>query len=320
VICLFGRNWTRKELEYLIPDPDRLFGIRRVQQIEGNTRGSQTLQVDAGAGLKVEILLDRSCDIGAVWCDGVPFHWAGPLQTSFPTSQSVTNTTLYGLMQTCGFDHIRGAETVDGKSWPKHGSIINLPANLLTARALWAGDSCIYRIEAETVMYNLKEGGMKLHRIIEIPLGKREVKIFDEVKIISGNMPIMAMYHANLGFPFSSEGATLALDKKDITSKALDQDGITTHSTDNRKHIARIISEYGPALDLEFDGSTFPVLQVLRNFKPGVGLVCLEPATHERLSRAVLMSEGDLPTVSTGESRCFGATFRFYPMGLEQPN
>ena len=141
-------------------------------------------------------------------------------------------------------------------------------------------------------------------------------KILDEVKIISGSMPLMAMYHANLGFPFSSEGAKLMLDKKDITSKVLYQDGITTHPTDKRKHIVKLISEYGPALDLEFEGSTFPVLQVLRNFKPGVGLVCLEPATHERLSRAQLMSKGDLPTVATGESCRFGTTFRFYPIGM----
>ena len=65
MISIFGRNWTRAELECLIPDPDRLFGIKRVQQIEGGVRGSQTLQIDAGAGLKIEILLDRSCDIGA---------------------------------------------------------------------------------------------------------------------------------------------------------------------------------------------------------------------------------------------------------------
>ena len=316
MISIFGRNWTRAELECLIPDPDRLFGIKRVQQIEGGVRGSQTLQIDAGAGLKIEILLDRSCDIGAVWCNDVPFFWAGPLQTNFPAGEIGKNTSLYGLMQTCGFDHIRQAETVEGKSWPKHGSIMNLPANLLTACAVWEGDSCTYRIEAETVMYNLKDGGIKLRRIIEIPFGKREIKILDEVKIISGSMPLMAMYHANLGFPFSSEGAKLMLDKKDITSKVLYQDGITTHPTDKRKHIVKLISEYGPALDLEFEGSTFPVLQVLRNFKPGVGLVCLEPATHERLSRAQLMSKGDLPTVATGESCRFGTTFRFYPIGM----
>lgn len=310
---ILGRDWTREELELFIPDPDRLFGIKRVQLIDGSNRGNQVLLVDAGAGLKVEILLDRSCDIGAVWCDDVPFHWAGPLQANSQTAEVGKNTKLYGLMQTCGFDHIREAETVNGKSWPKHGSILNLPANLLTARAIWTGDCCVYRVEAEIVMYNLKDGGLKLHRTIEIPLGKREIKVLDEVKVIHGSMPIMAMYHVNLGFPFSSEGASLMLDKIDITSEVLHQDGISTYVTDKKTQIARMISEYGPALDLEFDGSTFPVLQVLRNFRPGVGLVCLEPATHERLPRAALMSKGDLPTVSTGERRSFGAIFRFYP-------
>lgn len=311
---LFGRDWTRGELEKHIPDPDRLFGIEHLEVTEGPARGNRVLRVEAGAGLRLEILPDRLCDIGAVWCDDVPFHWTGPMG-AIGRDRSGGNTVLYGLMQTCGFDHIRSAETVDGHTYPQHGNMLTMPATLVSARTFWEGDDCLFQIEAECGQFELGRAALKLRRCIEMPLGGREVRVFDRVSVTAGSLPVMAMYHINLGLPFACEGTKLTLSGEDITDTALGADGITTRPSGDGQRVARLASPLGPVFDLGFDGRNLPIFQALRNYAPGVGLVCLEPATHERQSRASLLAEGALPPSHTGETLTFGVTMRFHPAG-----
>lgn len=309
---LFGRDWSRADLERLIPDPDRLFGIEHLEVTDGPARGSRALRVEAGAGLRVEILPDRLCDLGAVWCGDVPFHWTGPMG-AIDRTRSVGNTALYGLMQTCGFDHIRGPETIGERAYPQHGNMLSMPTMIVSARAIWEGDDCIYRIEAEAAQFDLGYGAMKLRRCIDIPLGQREIHVFDRVSVTSGKVPVMAMYHVNLGFPFAGEGNSLTLSGQDITGTALGADGITTRPCEAGQQIVRLASAHGPGFELGYDGGVLPIFQVLRNHAPGVGLICLEPATHERQSRTSLLAAGALRPSETGETLTFGVTMTFDP-------
>ncbi|MGR3803721.1 DUF4432 family protein [Marinibacterium profundimaris] len=309
---LFGRDWTRAELERLIPDPDRLFGIEHLEVTDGPARGSRILRIEAGAGLRVDVLPDRLCDLGAVWCGDVPFHWTGPM-SAIDRTRAVGNTALYGLMQTCGFDHIRAPETVDGQAYPQHGNMLSMPATVMSARAIWDGDTCLYRIEAECAQFDLGRGALKLRRCIDIPLGGREIRVSDRVSVASGSVPVMAMYHVNLGFPFAVDGTRLSLSGQDITGTALDADGITTRPSGPGQCQARLVSTLGPSLELGYDGGGLPIFQVLRNHAAGVGLICLEPATHERQSRASLQAQGALPPSEVGETLRFGVRITFDP-------
>ena len=86
----------------------------------------------------------------------------------------------------------------------------------MSARAIWDGDTCLYRIEAECAQFDLGRGALKLRRCIDIPLGGREIRVSDRVSVASGSVPVMAMYHVNLGFPFAVDSSV----RKAATSSA----------------------------------------------------------------------------------------------------
>jgi len=312
MIDLFGRKWTRAELERHFPDPERLFGIMHYTVSDGPACGNRVIRIEAGAGLRVDILPDRLCDIGAVWCNEVPFHWAGPMG-AIDRNRAGGNTALFGLMQTCGFDHIRSAETIAGQSWPQHGNMLSLPATVLSARAFWHDEGCLFRIEAEAAQIDLGHGALKLQRRIDIPLAGRVIKVSDSVSVRTGSIPVMALYHVNLGFPFACDDARLLLSGNDITLSALDSDKISTRPSGVGPQIARLQAPQGAVFELGFDGGALPVFQVLRNYAPGTSLVCLEPATHERQSRATLLANGALTPLALGETREYAITLGFAP-------
>ncbi|MDF0599999.1 DUF4432 family protein [Psychromarinibacter sp. C21-152] len=311
MVRLFGEDWTRQDLERALPDPGALFGIEHLQVADGPARGQRVMRIEAGAGLRVELLPDRLCDIGAVWCDGVPYFWTGPngAQTRLTSG---TNGTLYGLLQTCGFDHIRAAETVDGTAYLQHGGMMQTPARILSAAARWSGDTCVFRIEAEARQFALGTGTLRLRREVEIPLGAREIRIADALDVIGQPVPVMAMYHVNLGLPLARGTSRLHLNGADLTESALGTDAITTRPSRPASQVT-LGTPGGPTFRIDYDGGAFPVLQTLRNMSPGTGLICIEPATHERRRRADLIESGALVPSPPGTTHRFGAVLRFEP-------
>lgn len=306
---LFGQDWTRDGLQHACPDPDALFGIEHMEITDGPARGQRVIRVEAGAGLRVELLPDRLCDIGAVWCNDVPFFWTGPGKQR-PRGGSGANASLYGLLQTCGFDHIRAAETVNGTAYLQHGAMMQTPARILSAAARWTGDDCVFRVEAEAHHFTLGNGGLRLRRVIDVPLAGREIRIADEVEVIGRPIPVMAMYHVNLGLPFTGVGSSLRLNDRDLTQDALGADEITTRPSEPRSEV-RLTATGGQEFRIDYTGSAFPVLQTLRDFSPGTGLICIEPATHERVSRSELVASGALVPSEPGTTHRYGAVLRF---------
>ena len=312
MVHLFGQDFTRADLERLCPDVERLFGLEAYTVSDGPARGTRSLRLEAGAGLRVELLPDRLCDIGAVWCDDVPFHWAGPAGAA-RAGTAGTGTTLYGLMQTCGFDHIRQPETVEGVAYPLHGGMLHLPARLRSASVEWHGDDPCFVIRARATHHSLGGAVLDLDRRISIPWGKRSVDLRDRLRVRGAPIPVMAMYHANFGFPLAGEGASLALDGEDLTGVTLAGDGIATHPVEPGPKTARLTGPTGSTVEMTFDGAHFPVFQVLRDYRAGTNLICLEPASHHRRPRHVLLEEGALTPAAPGEVLTFGTRFRFDP-------
>ena len=156
-MLLFGREIDREELACLVPDITRVAGIRSLREENGPGAGQRLIRIESGGGLSVELLPDRACDIGQVWCNGTPFGWAGPIGAAAP-ARLRGNTPLSGLMMTCGFDHIRQAVTDEGIAYPQHGSMTLQAATVLAAEPVWQGNACTFRVVAEATLFGLDRG------------------------------------------------------------------------------------------------------------------------------------------------------------------
>jgi len=313
MISLFGKSLSHKELNKLVPDVTRVAGIRQFREDNGAASDRRLIRIESGGGLSVELLPDRALDIGQVWCNGIPFAWTGPIGNSDPGVLG-TNTPLTGLMTTCGFEHIRHPETEDGVTYPQHGSMMHQPATLLRAAPVWAGESCVFRIEAAVTQFSLQTGAIRLCRQIEIPLGGRAIALTDRIEVLSGEQELMAMYHVNLGYPLSGPETRLTLDGTDITEESLGSDGVQTRTAGSGIVTAEMAASRdggSPRFRLSFDADMLPVFQTLRNSASGINLTCLEPASHDRKPRSELRTDGTLKPARTGSTLIFRLGFEF---------
>ncbi len=312
---LYGRNWKREELAALIPDIAKVAGIRQFTETDGPASGARLIQIDSGGGLRVELLPDRCCDIGQVWCNDVPFGWAGPIGMS-GTDSVGESTTLSGLMSTCGFDHIRQPDTDEGRSYPLHGRMARMPARIVSCASDSDGDDCNFRVLAEATQFVLGLASVRLEREIVVPLGGRTLTLTDRVTVLSGSLPLMAMYHINLGFPLAGPGSHLSLCGTEIAD-ALSPDGVRTRPS-GAGPVEVVLAGCGeapPRYTLAYDGDALPCLQTLRNAAEGTNLFCIEPATHNKKPRAALRELGLLEPSSRGTTRVFSLHMVFDPGG-----
>ena len=306
---LFGRPDPGPGIVDLVPDLHRLTGIAQYRLENGPGSGQRMIRIDNAAGLSVELLPDRGLDLGQVRCNGVPFGWIGPIGIADP-SRLRGNQSLSGLLSTCGFDHIRQPETDAGQSYPLHGGMVHQPATVLMAAPVEDDGETLFRIEAEVVQYGLAHGGIRLRRRIDVPLTGPEIRLTDDVQVIAGSIPVMAMYHINLGYPLVGPGMRLELDGENVTDPALAEDGIRTRPA-GAGQVVLASSDGGLRFGLRFDAAKLPVFQTLCDRRAGVNLVCLEPATHDRLPRSALRDAGALqPTAQNGRHR-FQVTMDF---------
>lgn len=307
MVRLFGRRLSRADVMRLLPDLSQLAGIRQFTVEDGPGRGMRVLQIDSGGGLRVDLLPDRTCDIGQVWCNAIPFCWINPMGTAAPKAAGANNA-LSGLLSTCGFDHIRQPETDEGTSYPLHGRMMHVPAQVTSTETVWSGDECVFRVTAEATQFTLERGAIRLRRRIEVPLGGVSLRLHDEVEVLSGRMPVMAMYHINLGFPLVSPDSTVALGGKDITGDCMKESDIRVRRSGPGMTEVRLASGTGPqapAFMVSYDGDALPYLQTLRNKADGINLFCIEPATHDRVPRAELRKRGALTAVEQGSVSAF---------------
>lgn len=310
---LFGVSVSREELDALVPSLWPLVGVRYFREDNGPGAGQRILRIDNGGGLSIELLPDRTCDLGQVWCGAIPFGWMGPIGIATPAALG-RNSSLAGLMTTCGFDHIRQPDSDGGVDYPLHGSMMHRPATILAAGLVEDEGTTLVRVVAEATQFSLATGGMRLHRTISVPVGGRHIDVEDVVSVLSLPQPIMAMYHINLGFPLAGPDSRLTLGGEDVTDPCISGDGIRTRPSGGglvRSELSG--SPNGPSFVVEFDGDQLPVFQTLRNARAGTNLICIEPASHERRLRADLRRAGALSSATPGASRRFRLRLSFHP-------
>ncbi|WP_454855243.1 DUF4432 family protein [Rhizobium binxianense] len=270
------------------------------------------LQIDSGGGLRIDLLPDRCCDIGQVWCDNIPFGWISPMGTAAPYAIGA-NTALSGLMATCGLDHIRQPETDGGRSFPLHGNMMHMRSEIVATDAVWEGDECLFRVKAQVTQFHLNHGAIRLQRQIDVPLGGRSLAISDRATVLSGDLPVMAMYHINLGYPAVTNRSLVRLNGEDISRDCLSKNTVEVRpSGAGQSEIELKATDTGGArFRLRYDGSALPFLQTLRNAHEGINLFCIEPATHDRLPRRQLRESGALVPTLRGGSHLFHLEMQF---------
>src|SRR5438105_3006822 len=150
---LFGRDYTRSELQRLTSTLAQVAGVRMLERAEGKARGLRLADVFTGSGFRFEVLLDRALDIGAAEFCGRPLAWLhpalGPPAQFEPQGRGWLRTFGGGLITTCGLTHIGQPDSDAGEDFGLHGRISHLPADHVQVSEAWSGDEFVVSITGQ---------------------------------------------------------------------------------------------------------------------------------------------------------------------------
>jgi hypothetical protein len=233
---LWGRDWTRAELEQRVGDVLQVGGVRLVELADGKERGLRAAQFRTGTGFAFTVLLDRGMDIShAEWC-GRSLSWRSMTEDVHPAyfdprGLGWVRSFYGGLMVTCGL-HWAGAPCLDEDAKPQrlgardlglHGYASHTPAKNIYADGAWEGDEYRMWVRGKCQEAMVFAENLVLHREISTHLGRNSLTVTDVVEN-AGFDPLdhELLYHINLGFPVVDGDSELLSPSRRITPRDAD--------------------------------------------------------------------------------------------------
>jgi len=212
---LWGRDWTREELEQRVGDLLQIGGVRLVELADGKERGARAAEFRTGSGFAFTVLLERGMDIShAEWC-GRALNWRSMTDDVHPAyfdprGLGWVRSFYGGLLVTCGL-HWAGAPCVDEEARPRrlgardlglHGLISHTPAKNVHADGAWEGDEYRMWVRGRCQEAMVFAENLILQREIAAYLGGNCLTVHDRVEN-AGFDPTdhELLYHINIGFP-----------------------------------------------------------------------------------------------------------------------
>ncbi|HHU13562.1 MAG: aldose 1-epimerase family protein [Kiritimatiellae bacterium] len=202
---------------------EQLASIRRLVSDDGKGRGMRILEVNTGSGLIFTVYPDRGMDIGAAtFCD-IPLAWLsrnGEVGPAFYDRTGIEwlRTWPGGLLTGCGLSNVGGPNASGGDDHGLHGRLSHLPAEAVNTDASWTEDgrytlSISGRVRQSKVFFE----NLVLTRRITATLGESAITVCDTIENRGyAEVPLMLLYHMNLGWPLVDDGARLEMPRHKV--------------------------------------------------------------------------------------------------------
>lgn len=209
---LYGKKYTRRELEGYTGDLRQIADVRLATLDDGMERGTRIAQVRTGSGFDFSVLLDRAMDIGTATYNGIPLAWQSGTGAANPSRAEYSGlgwlrTFHGGLLALCGLTQVGpgGVDPVNGETLGQHGRVSTIPAYDIGIERVWDGDEWKIRLRGSVDETSLFGYRLHLERTMEFTVGQPAVMIYDSVTNRGGQpAPLMILYHCNLGWPIVS--------------------------------------------------------------------------------------------------------------------
>ncbi len=340
---LWGRTFSRRQLEGYTGDLRQIADIRLATLDDGPERGVRVADVRTGSGLDFTVLLDRGMDIGTTTYNGISVAWqsgTGPQHPSRFESQDRgwLRTFHGGLMTLCGLTHV-GPGMVDpenDESLGLHGRIDHSPAHDVRIERVWTDDDKwtlrLHGVVDETVIFGSK---LRLERTIEVTPGEPVITLQDTVRNIGGlPSPLMVLYHCNFGWPLvSAESEMISPAKTVLPRDAAAEVGAhewnkmaeptpgyaeqvfyhaieVAEGKDTSQSAAILNRPLGLGMEVRFDAKTLTQLTQWKQMGFGDYVLGIEPGNAIPEGRVAARSNGHLQMLAPGATETFTLGFR----------
>ncbi len=339
---LYGKTWTRREIERHIGQIDQIGGMKRYILQGSSVKNVEQIQVRTGAGLSYCVNSTRGMDISLAEFCGTPLSWQscnGEIHPSFWKAGEIDwlKTAVGGLLMTCGLSQV-GSPCLDGnEKLMLHGDAHQLPATMMQCEGEWHGDDYLMILKGQIRQSRIFGENITLTRTIQSKLGENRIQIDDVVRNEGfRKTPHMLLYHFNFGFPLLTDKTqihwpskkVIARDQgvqtkgnnlwqkpeKDISEKVYYHEDLIS---ENNWAVATIHQPEFPIGKLEksitvrlsWDTRTLPRLVQWKMPGEGIHVLGIEPSNCHVEGRVAERKWGTLQYLEAGESRNYHLIF-----------
>ncbi|HWS41539.1 MAG TPA: aldose 1-epimerase family protein [Pseudoflavonifractor sp.] len=304
-------------------------GVEEHRLVGGRGDGMRLFEVRNGLGLEFTVSADRCADLSRLSFLGRNcgfFSMSGYVHPSYydGVGKGSEKSFTGGFLATCGLSNV-GAPCVDeGEDLPLHGAVGNLPAE----RIFWDMDEENITIKAVVAHGGFFADKLVLTRTITCSRTENTLRLSDRVKNVGDRtVPLMLLYHINLGYPLLSERARLYIPSAQVTprdpraAEGMDawskveppQAGFKEqcyfHRFDDSGAAGLYNPELGQGLMIRFDPEELPCFTQWKMMGRSEYVMGLEPGNCYPGGRLEERRQGRLQTIAPGEERRFTLCF-----------
>lgn len=277
------------------------------------------MRFHTGAGPDLQLDLTSALDIGSCRVDGVELS---PGRAVPDDGDPRILHAVGGFLFTCGPDHVRHPEPIDGKSgrkYPLHGSMAGTKPEIIAHDRGETGEEVIARI----IVRMAQGGDAEILRTWRMDGATGEVMLVDRLTNIGQqSFPPMLMYHMNIGAHLFEDGTLLG-------GSMFEGEGIAWTFGEGDGHVFCVPAESeaggefarvslgpigalgGKSLIVRFATDTLPYLQMWRNQASPAHVLGIEPVSHPWKKRGELADDGLMALLAPGEFLIYRLSFDF---------
>jgi hypothetical protein len=332
-------SWLR-DLRRHVGDISQLVSTRAARLSDGNEDGVRVIDARAAGGLSALVLADRGLDLGPVWAGGHQVSWqstTGVVHPAYFDESTWLRSFHGGLLTTCGLQNVGLPNVDEGIQHGLHGRISNIPARNVTHRVIEEDGRLLAEVTGEMRETDVFGADLLMRRRIRLPMGEPLVVVEDEIHNQGhAPVPLMLLYHVNVGYPVVAEDALLITPAAEISPRddnarqGMDarasfpppSDGFVENvfrhellETEAASVSASIVNPaFGPTggigLTVSWDPRPLPRMWQWRMLGPGMYVTGLEPANCDLAGRAAEREAGNLVMLGPGEVHTAGVSIR----------
>ncbi|MBE0478601.1 aldose 1-epimerase family protein [Candidatus Aerophobetes bacterium] len=215
MVKIAGEHYSPRELVRLIGDLSQVAGVKPYELTEGRARGARCVDVWTGSGFEFTVMLERGMDITRAFYNGKSLCWrssTGDVHPHFfePEENNWLRSFPGGLLVTCGLTQAGFPCEDEGEKLGLHGRISHIPAEGVKIDEKWQDEDYILSIEGKMRQSAVFGENIILQRKIWTKMGESRFWVEDKVENRGQKqVPLMILYHFNIGFPVVREGSRL---------------------------------------------------------------------------------------------------------------
>lgn len=264
---LYGRDWTRAEIQQYVPNLDQIAGVRPSTLRGGRADGVEAVDVTTGSGFEFTVTPGRGMDISRARYNGINLGWrsrTGEVNAAFfePPDMGWSRGVVGGLLTTGGLTYMGSPSVDNGEALGIHGRASYIPASNVTADAAWDGDDYKMRVRGKVSEVAMMGPEVVLTREISTAMGAKSFTIRDEVENRTYiRVEHMVLYHFNFAFPILTENTRLIVNSLEVTPR--DPDSVAffdRHDRFEKPEVARPHRLYYHRVKPDADGMAHSML------------------------------------------------------------